>query len=64
MFNLQYLSQLKILATSITMSKPITEARLSSDCFGFKKHRLLRGVAPLRKGESGGRRLSNNSGLS
>lgn len=40
----------------------MTDARLRSDCLGLDRPKLLRGVAPLRKGESGGSRLSNNSG--
>lgn len=49
--------------TSLTSSKPMTDARLRSDCLGLNRHKLLRGVSPLRNGESGGSRLSNNSGF-
>lgn len=48
---------------SNSFSKPMTDARLRSDSLGFKRDKLLLGVAPLRNGESGGSRLSNNSGL-
>lgn len=41
----------------------MTDALLRSDTLGLAKHKLLRGVAPLRSGESGGSRLSNSSGL-
>lgn len=42
----------------------MTDARLSSEFLGRYRDKLLLGVAPLRNGESGGSRLSNNSGLS
>lgn len=40
----------------------MTDTLLRSDSF-FDREKLLRGVAPLRNGESGGIRLSNSSGL-
>ena len=46
-----------------TLTKPIAEARLRSDCLGRATLRLRRGVAPFCRGELGGRRLSNSSGL-
>lgn len=42
---------------------PMTDTLLRSDSFGLVRQKLRRGVAPLRNGESGGIRLSNNSGL-
>lgn len=36
---------------------------LRSESFGLDRQKLRRGVAPLRNGELGGIRLSNNSGL-
>lgn len=51
------------LTWSNSFRKPMTDARLRSECLGLRRDKLLRGVAPLRKGESGGNRLSNNSGL-
>lgn len=42
---------------------PMTDTLLRSDSFGLERQKLRRGVAPLRNGESGGIRLSNNSGL-
>lgn len=42
---------------------PMTDTLLRRECFGFDRQKLRRGVAPLRNGESGGMRLSNNSGL-
>lgn len=47
----------------LTFSKPITEALLRRDSFGLQTDKLFLGAAPLRSGESGGRRLSNSSGL-
>lgn len=58
-----YFSEVIIPYPSLTCSSPMTDARLRSDCLGLNRHRLLRGVAPLRRGESGGSRLSNNSGV-
>lgn len=41
----------------------MTDTLLRSESFGLDKQKLRRGVAPLRNGELGGIRLSNNSGL-
>lgn len=59
----QHLKDYIISNLSLTDIKPMADARLSRDCLGLARHRLLRGAAPLRKGESGGNFLSNNSGL-
>lgn len=42
---------------------PMTDTLLRSESFGLDRQKLRRGVAPLRNGELGGIRLSNNSGL-
>lgn len=56
-------AELSAYSCSNSLSKPMTDARLRRDCLGLRRHKLLRGVAPLRNGESGGSFLSNNSGL-
>lgn len=42
---------------------PMTDTLLRSESFDLDRQKLRRGVAPLRNGELGGIRLSNNSGL-
>lgn len=42
---------------------PMTDTLLRSESFDLDRQKLRRGVAPLRSGELGGIRLSNNSGL-
>lgn len=47
----------------VTCIMPMTDTLLRSESFGLVRQKLRRGVAPLRNGELGGIRLSNNSGL-
>lgn len=47
----------------VTCIMPMTDTLLRSESFGLDRQKLRRGVAPLRNGELGGIRLSNNSGL-